>query len=212
MCLYTPFLKAVSSDSLVTIKGYYITRFDKKEIENFYNQKISRIRDNLYFTNIDYKSISTFLPCQIEDRILLDKKSIYEKIVTISNLNKDTVYYIPTAKYFEEYIYKISGKKIDLSREICLLNEVKYSYPYYVERNGSNNLYKCVYIECKALQVSLSNTEENRFKIDLDIDAINRNLKQINIFFLIDIITYTPYVNILELEKWYPYEKDSISD
>lgn len=94
---------------------------------------------------------------------------------------------------------------MDLSKEICLLQDVGYSYPFYFSENTNNYLYKCVYLEGEALRKYLPNTEDNRFMIDLDIDAVNKRALNINVFFLINITNYTPFINIKGLKQWYPY-------
>ena len=207
LCLI-PQSKAANRDSLIEISGYYIIRFDKKEINDSFSQKINKMKDSSFLINIDLRSTSFFIPLQIGDNFIMDEKSVYKSIDSMTNLNRDTIFFIPVTKYFEKYIENTFNKKVDLSKEICLLQEVNRSLPYYAKDDESDFLYKFVHLKGQALKTSLPNTVENRFKIDLSIDSVNRESNEIDIYFLVDIADYSHCMDIFGLYKWYPYIND----
>lgn len=196
-------LNANILDSLHIIKGYYITRYLKKEILSFYEGKIAQI-DNMSFSiPIDFEHKSFFIPLSIDGVKIKNDSNLLKEY----SMNKDTIFYLPLNKRVEKYIEYLFNKEISLSKSISILSEVKKSFPYYVIDEDENYLYKCVYIEGESWSKRIENARENLFILDLDIDAINHNSLEIQLYFIVDIIYYTPFVNMAHLKEWYPYLK-----
>lgn len=194
-------------DSLINIKGYYVTRFLKEEIFNSYNQKINKLKGKLYTTPIDYKAISFFIPLCIENRTI-NKENEFVKIISIeNNLHKDTIYYLPISKEIETYIKKAFNSNIDLSKEICIFSEAVKISPYYIDPNENKYLYKCIFIDGEFMKTIISNTELGRFPFHLDIDSVDKNIQFIDLFFLVKINSYSTIVKFKALKEWVPYNE-----
>ena len=196
---------AYGKKTTVYIKGYYVTRYVKNEIQDHYVQKVRRAEGKSHKTYIDFMEYSYFIPIQIGRDTILSKESIHESIIMINDLSKDSIYFLPRIQYYEEYLYDIFKKNIDLTKELCLFSDLAKSYPYYLSQLSEKYIYKCIYIEGEALTKVLENTEQNRYKAHLDGALVNLKSPFFTVFFLIDIKKYTPFVNIHGLEQWYPY-------
>lgn len=199
LCSYSQCL-----DSLVSIKGYYITQFLKDEISSFYNQKTNKAKGESYSIHIDFKQISFFVPTQINHTSTFNEENIVEHFST-DKISKDSIFYIPTDKNIEKYIKRVFDLEIDMSREICILSEAMRISPYYVIDGDDKYMYKCVYIESCAKQKIIQNEEKERFKINLDVYSVNRKSPYLNLFFVTEIKNYNPIVDIPRLKKWFPY-------
>lgn len=191
-------------DSLVSIKGYYITQFSKSEIEFSYNQKINMVRGESYSTPLDYKQASFFVPIQINNTPVLDVKNILEHFST-DKISRDSIFYIPTDKMVEQYVKSMIGVKIDVSREICIISEITRSSQYYTINGHDTFLYKCAYIEGSARQKTIKNEERERFKVNLDIYSVNRKSSYLDLFFITEIKNYSLVIDITGLQRWLPY-------
>ncbi|GAB6013541.1 hypothetical protein, partial [Viscerimonas tarda] len=135
---------AQNVDSLIDIKGYYITVFAKQEIVFSYEQKIKKARGVSYATPIDYKQFSFFVPIQIGDKLVCEKDMISE--LFLHYLQTDSVYVVVNALN-KDILKSINILTTDISKETCILSNAMQFSPYY-EINGDNNsLYKCTYIE-----------------------------------------------------------------
>lgn len=193
-----------SLDSLISIKGYYITQFLKDEISFSYNQKINKIKEESYSIPVDFKQISFFVPTQINNIRTSDEENIVEYFST-NKISKDSIFYLPTDKNIEKYIKRMFDLEIEISREICILSEAMRISPYYVIDGDDKYIYKCVYIEGCAKQKTIQNEEKERFKINLDIYSVNRKSPYLNLFFVTQIKNYNPIIDIPNLKKWVPY-------
>ncbi|MFT4070387.1 MAG: hypothetical protein QM654_00520 [Dysgonamonadaceae bacterium] len=193
-----------SIDSLVDIKGYYITRFLKDEISFSYDQKIKRYKGESYSIPIDYSQMSFFIPSMIGGKPICNEN--ITNIMSIEkNLNKDSIYFLPLSKQEEKYIKKISNSKVDLSKDICILSEVKKLSPYYIDRENDKYLYKIVFIDGSALQHTIPNQEKDRFPFYLNIHSVNKSAQFITLFFINNINSYSGIPIIEGLEEWFPY-------
>lgn len=199
LCSYSQCL-----DSLVSIKGYYITQFLKDEISFSYGQKINKIKGESHSILVDFKQVSFFVPTQINQVSTFHQKNIV-KYFSTNQISKDSIYYIPTDKNIEKYIKQIFDLKIDISKEICVLYEAMRISPYYVIDGDDKYIYKCIYIEGCAKQKTIQNEEKERFKINLDVYSINRKSPYLNLFFVTEIKNYNPIVDIPKLTQWLPY-------
>lgn len=189
----------------VSIKGYYVTRFLKEEISFSYEQKIKKIRGESFSTPIDYTQISFFIPVCIDDSLIIENKDILKRVTTENNMNKDSLYYLPTSNRIKPYIKHLFNVEYDLSKEISILSEVGRLSPYYIDDESNKYLYKCFFINGCAIKRTIENIEKNRFPINLDIYSVNRESQFIDLFFITRINSYTSIVNIEGLREWFPY-------
>lgn len=193
-----------NTDSLVNIKGYYITRFLKKEISFSYNQKIRRMKGESYNTPIDYTKTSFFIPSIINNDTI-NHGNMLNVIPFENNLQKDSIYYLPVSKREEKHINKISKLNTDLSKEICMLSEARDLYPYYIDDKNNTFLYKILFIEGCAMQHIIPNQERYRFPFYLDVSSVNKSSEFIALFFITNIKYYSGISNIEGLKEWFPY-------
>lgn len=199
---------ALDSDSLIYIKGYYVTQFLKKEISFSYEQKIKKMRGESYSIPIDYTKLSFFIPIEVGSEKVVNAEVLSNKNLSVSMVSLDSLFFLPTNKRTENYILKMFGKKSDLSRDICILSEFGRLSPYYSFANDSIHLYKCVYLESWALEKRVLNIESERVKVFLDIDSVNRKSKYLTLFFMTKIAFYTPIIDIEGTTFWMPYTAD----
>ena len=205
LLLALSFTMVYGKKSTVNIKGYYVTRYVKSEMQDYYVQKVRRAEGKSHKTYIDFMALSYFIPIQIGGDTILSKQSIPEKIIIYNDSSKDSIYFLPKAKSYEEYFYRIFKKNIDLTKEICLFSDLAKSYPYYLSQLSEKYIYKCIYLEGEAFFSVLENTEPNRYNAELGGETINLKSPFFTVFFMTNIKKYTPFVNIPGLEQWYPY-------
>ena len=201
-------ISASHSDSLIYIKGYYVTQFLKSEISHSFEQKIKKRRKETYSIPIDYTQISFFVPTEVDSKIVVGEEEMSNKYLSISYVSMDTLFFLPTNEAAAEYVFKLLGKKDDLSRDICILSEVRRFSPYYSFEHDSLHLYKCVYLEGWALKKRIPNIESERFKLFIDIDWVNREAKFLTLFFIRKIKSYTPLINMAGVTSWFPFLED----
>ena len=194
-----------SLDSLVNIKGYYVTRLLKNEISDSYNQKIKRLNDESYSTPIDYKMVSFFMPFCIDNETINDNSNFIKIISVENNLDKDSIYFLPVSKQIEKYMKKALNINVTLSKEICIFSESWGFSPYYISLNNDQYLYKLMYIDAEFLKTTILNTEEARFPFYLDAYSVNRTSQSIDLFFILKINFYSTNINIEKLKEWVPY-------
>ena len=194
-----------SADSLINIKGYYVTRFLKDEISFSFNQKINKLNGESYSTPIDYEKTSFFIPLSINNSLI--KNDITTIMSFENNLNKDSIYYLPTSKQIEKYVERVFNLNNDFSKEICIFSEADKFSPYYINTDNDRFLYKFIYIEGFALKKPLLNTEENRFRLHLDIYSVNKESQFIELFFIVKIESYSTIINLEGLKEWVPYNE-----
>jgi len=194
-----------NADSIVNIKGYYVTRLIKDEISFYYDQKINRINGESYSTSIDYSTVSFFVPMSINNGAVNHINDLVNIIPYENNLYKDSIYYLPLSKQSENYIKKALNLDIVLSKEICIFSEYGRISPYYINTNDDKYLYKCMFIDGDAMKITILNTEEKRFPFHLDIYSVNRKSQSIDLFFIVKVNTYSTIVDTEGLKEWVPY-------
>jgi len=193
------------ADSVINIKGYYVTRFLKDEISFSYNQKINKINGESYSTPIDYRTVSFFIPLSIDGHVINHMNDLANIISCESNLHKDSIYYLPVSKQSEKYIKEATNLDVILSKEICIFSEVGRISPYYINTNTDKYLYKIMFINGEVLKATVMNTARKRAYLGLDIDNVNKNSPSIELFFIIKINSYSTILNNEGLKEWVPY-------
>lgn len=190
-------------DSLVDIKGYYVTYYLKQEIVFAYEQKIKKERKESYGTPIDYTQYSCFIPVQIGEKNICEKNMIIEKILNYAQT--DSVYYVIPHRHYNDFLKEINVVTTDISKETCILSEYWNFSPYY-EINGNNEfLFKCVYIEGYALHKYNQEFDKKRQDYLWMMFQGNKYRENREFFFIVKINDYTPYIEIPNLKKWLPY-------
>ncbi|TSJ38706.1 hypothetical protein FO440_19570 [Mucilaginibacter corticis] len=195
-------VRAGDLDSLISIKGYYITKISKADIVNYYKQKLREQKGKSFFVMTDIEHTSFFLPVQIEGKVLLNADNLKDQIKHHNDFNKDTLFYMPLSKRSEEYIKYLSKKEIDLSKVISLFNQFPGKGFYFTIKSHNDYLYKCVYLEAYAQYFEVENNSINRLKIDADIDAVNRNAAKINLYLITKVAKYNVDVKPKGLNVW----------
>ena len=139
LCLY-----AQSVDTLIDIRGYYVTAFVKQEIVFAYEQKKNKELGLPHSYPIDYKQFSYFIPVQIGKKNICDKGKIFEKMS--GRAQNDTVYIIPNTQNIN-LLKSINIIKSDISAETFILSNAMLLSPYYEIINNDSSLFRCTYIE-----------------------------------------------------------------
>ena len=197
------FCFAQDTDSLIKVKGYYVTRYLKPEIIFSYEQKIKKERKESYATPIDYTQFSFFVPVQIGSEIVCEEDAVAEKFLDQTHSN--SICYVIPHKHYNDFLKKINVINTDVSKETCILSEIWSLSPYY-EASGNNEfLFKCIYMEGYVLRKHIKEIEEHWQNYLCYMLNGSTNKKDIEFFFIVKINDYTPYIEIPELKKWFPY-------
>jgi hypothetical protein len=188
-------------DSLINIKGYYVTVFSKQEIVFSYEQKIKKEKGEFYSTPIDYETRRFFIPVQVGNKIVCEKDMLIEKF--LNPLPSDSTYVIPNGEY--DFLKRINIIKEDVFKETCIRNTGMGFSPYYEVSVNNNSLFKIVYIEGYARHKRIYEIEEKWQNYLWNIFCYDKKTENIEFFFIVKINDYTPYIEISDLKKWLPY-------
>ena len=189
-------------DTLIDIKGYYVTVFLKQEIVFSYEQKIKKEKGLSYEIPIDYKQSSFFIPMQVGNKIVCEKEMIAEKI--LNYVQNDSVCVILN-------MHNINLLKVmnliaaDVSKEICILSSAMRFSPYYEIIGNETVLFTCTYIEGNALHRPIEAIEKKWQNYLLNMCFIDKKMENAEFFFIVKINDYTPYIEVPKVKKWLPY-------
>ncbi len=189
-------------DTLIGIKGYYVTVFSKQEIVFSYEQKIKKEKGVSYSTPIDFTTKSFFIPVQVENKIVNEKNMITENILNYTQ--NDSIYVIPRGQH-NDLLKQMNVLTTDVYIETCILSNAMSFSPYYEIRGNNNSLFKITYIEGYAQHKTILQIEEKWQNYLWDMFCYNKKTEKIEFFFIEEITDYTPYIEIPELKKWLPY-------
>ena len=197
------FCFAQDIDSLIEIKGYYVTRYLKHEISFSYEQKIKKEKGESYAIPMDYTQSSFFIPVQVGNKVVCEHEAIVEEF--LNYVQNDSIYYVIPHKHYNDLFKKINTGSMNISKETCILSEYWNFSPYY-EVSGKNEfLFKCIYIEGYALHKYNQEFDKKRKDYLWSIFQGNEYKESREFFFIAKINNYTPYIKIPELKKWLPY-------
>lgn len=198
-CIY-----AQDIDSLIDIKGYYVTIFSKNEIVFSYEQKIKKEMGLSFETPIDYKQLSYFIPVQVGNKIVCEKEVVADKI--LSSMQNDSIYYVIPHWHYNDILKKMDIINRDVSREMCIFAEsMNHLSPYYEVRDNNNYLFKCIYIEGYAIHKYNQEFDKKRRDYLWSIFQGNKYIENREFFFIVKINNYTPYIKAPKVKKWLPY-------
>jgi hypothetical protein len=189
-------------DTLIDIKGYYVTIFSKQEIIFSYEQKIKKEKGLSYAIPIDYKQSSFFIPLQVGNKLVCENGMIIEKILNYAQ--NDSVYVIINAHNID-LLKKINIVTADVSKETCILSNAMRFSPYYEIIGNDKVLFNCTYIEGYALHKPIEAIEKKWQNYLLDIYFIDTKMENAEFFFIVEINDYTPYIEVPKIKKWLPY-------
>jgi len=205
LCHIQPCISAQDIDSLIDIKGYYVTVFSKQEIVFSYEQKIKKEKGECYSIPIDFTIMSFFIPIQIGNKIICEKDTIIGGF--LNPTQTDSLYVIPHVHY-DDLLKKINAVTTDISKGTCILSESMHLSPYYEINGNDTSLFKCTYIEGYAQHKNIQDIEYKwRTYLLLNLLYYGKKTENIEFFFIVKIDNYTPYIEISELKKWLPYLK-----
>ena len=191
-------------DSLIEIKGYYVTRYLKKEIVFYYEQQIKEERGESYEMLVDYDRYSVFVPIQVGEKIVCETDSITKAFLDFKSY--DSVYVSLNNRLNNNFLKKMNIITTDISKEVCIISNFERFSPYYeYEIDNSNTLFKCMYIEGYAVHKHIQEIEKKwqyHFYRYFNKDKQNENVE---FFFIVKINNYTPYIELPRLKKWLPY-------
>lgn len=201
-CCIQYYIFAQDIETLIDIKGYYVTVFSKQEIVFGYEQQIKRQKGQSYSTPIDYNSFSIFIPVQVGNKIVCKEKMIIERI--LRNVKNDSIYVLPDT-HNKDLLKKIKVITSDISREICILQNALRFSPYYEISSNDSSLFRCTYIEGSAKHMNIRQIEKEWQDYLLNICLIDKRNEDPEFFFILKINNYTPYIENLKLKKWLPF-------
>jgi len=197
LCLY-----AQDVDTLIDIKGYYVTSFVKQEIIFAYEQKMNKELGLPYSYPIDYKQFSFFIPVQVDKKIICDKEMVFEKM--LSRVQNDTVYVIPNTQNIS-LLKSINIIKPDISAETFILSNAMLLSPYYEIIGNDSSLFHCTFIEGYAQYKHIRTIDKKWQNYLLNICFIDKKTDKLEFFFIVKINKYTPYIELPQFKKWLPY-------
>ena len=197
------FCFAQDIDSLVEIKGYYVTRYLKHEIVFAYEQDIKREKRESYATPIDYTQSSFFVPIQIGEKIVCKTDMLTERF--LNHIQNDSVYYVIPHRHYNDFLKEINVITTDVSKETCIRNAGMDFSPYYEVSGNNEFLFKCFYMEGHALYKDNQEFDKKRKDYLWSMFQGNKYKENREFFFIVEITDYTPYIEIPELKKWLPY-------
>lgn len=203
LCHIQSSMFAQDVDSLIGIRGYYVTVFSKQEIVFSYEQKVKKEKGESYSIPIDYSHSSFFIPVQIGNKIVCKDDMITDSFLNNVH-NNDSIYAIPR-RSDNDFLKKINAVTMDVSKETVLFSEAMRFSPYYKVRGNDNFLFNCVYIEGYAQHKTIQQIEEKWQQLLLSMFGIGKKPENQEFFFIVKITDYTPYPEIQRLEKWLPY-------
>lgn len=189
-------------DSLITIKGYYVTAIQKQDVEFSFEQQIQKAEGKSFSIPIDSKQNSYFIPVQVGNKNICDKNLVIEKFQ--KNEQNDSIYVIPNAHNIGA-LEKIHIVQASIYKEIFILSNALRLSPYYEICGNSNLLFRCTYIEGYAIRRNIKDIEKEWQNYLLNICFIDKKMEDATFFFIVKINNYTPYIEVPKLKKWLPY-------
>ena len=202
LCYVQSCMYSQDIDSLISIKGYYVTVFSKQDIVFSYEQQIKREEGKSYSSSIDYKQFSFFIPMQVGNKIVCEKDIVLEKF--LRNGQNDSIYVIPNAHNIG-ILKTIKILTSDVSKETCILSNALLLSPYYEISGNDNYLFHCTYVEGYARHMHIQEIEKEWQDYLLNICFIDKKMENAEFFFIVKINNYTPYIEVPKLKKWLPY-------
>ena len=190
---------ATDKDSLI-VKGYYLERFYKNEIQDLYCQKRNMLEGKSCNIPVDVTTYKIFFPTLIGK----EKKDIFPNITfDISANNNDSLYIIPDRNNIK--ILKTSGLASNANlASYCILScGIDFS-PYYIFGNDDRFLYKCLYIEGYVKHINIHSVPTEWQNYILDMFSNSSNVKNQELYVFNKIKNYNPYIDDYRFHIWIP--------
>lgn len=177
--------------------------YNRTDIEQAFVQKMRSAEGKSSTTFIDFETSSFFLPIQIGNTPMCEFGTIEKEKNRFSH--NDSVFIFP----HESDIGLM--KELNLATNnivyvpLILSNAINMS-PYYIIDDNKQYMYKSVYIEGYAIHKDIQNVEKKWRSYLLNGRQKDGNAHQ-DIYFIDQIIDYTPYIENKRFKKWLPYSK-----
>lgn len=175
----------VFSQDTVYLKGYYIERYNKKEILLNEQNKSLKSGGRSYEVMIDYKMQPFFLTTKVNSNLTLMKEDDIESLLC-SNLdykNLEVFKFPPFNDYIQSYFDTLN---IHVRNTEFIIDQ-----DYYINEKDNVYLYKLYHIEGYALRVKLENDYLNSktyitlaTEWDIIPTIINRNIPSFYVYLL----------------------------
>lgn len=185
-------------DSLIEIKGYYVIFYSKQEVVYTYN---AHLKGGMGSSSPHY---SFFVAIEIGDKVVCEEEMITKKILSYKRSDTDTIYVMPDESY-NNFLYQINMVTTDVSKETNIKRSSIGFSPYYEVNENNEFLFKCIYIEGYALHRHIQEIEKKRQRYFWHICRGGDYNENAEIFFIVKIDNYTPYIELPHLKKWLPY-------
>ncbi|MDR3327718.1 MAG: hypothetical protein LBT04_06300 [Prevotellaceae bacterium] len=200
-----------SSDTVVNIKGYFLTTYSKEDIIKGLEYKIMHKKTK---RNLDGMICVLYGECFVPsaiDSIFFDNETILKNIQKDFHYEKrDTFYYYPTGLSYE-YVCKFFKLKINddtLLWQKLIIDEARHHLsPYYQFVNMKKTVIKCVYLEGYAVKKTIPNNGEIA-RFEGSDEWTKKETNYVSLFILTKITNYTTIIDLPNLKVWYPYLED----
>lgn len=182
LCYIQSCMYSQDIDSLISIKGYYVTVFSKHDIVFSYEQQIKREEGQSYSASIDYKQFYFFIPMQVGNKIVCENDMVLEKF--LRNGQNDSIYVIPNAHNMG-ILKTIKILTSDVSKETCIMSNALLLSPYYEISGNNNYLFHCAYVEGYARHKHIQEIEKEWQDYLLNICFIDKKMENAEFFLLL---------------------------
>lgn len=185
------------------IKGYYFVIYNRAEIEETFVQEKRAAEGKSSRHMIDFEKSYFFLPIQIGNTPMCEFGTIENERNRFSS--NDSIFI-----FTHESDIRLM-KELNLATDNAvyvplILSEARKMSPYYIIDDNKQYMYKSVYIEGYAIHKDIQDVEKKWRSYLLDGRQKEGNAHQ-DIFFIDQIIDYTPYIENKRFKKWLPYTK-----
>lgn len=158
-----------------SVKGIYVIRYIKKEVEATVENEILKEEGQSYDRMVDLKKIVFFLP-NIDDSINLS-----DTIKKWIPFKQKRIYLLPINSRSKGYLEKFCPEKTELMELVALPQGE--SCVFYKLPEDEKYLYQIYYVEGNEIVIELENNEVNKIKLDLS-DEIDKTEKMFSVHFI----------------------------
>lgn len=181
----------VKSIDPVSLKGYWIRKAGKIDIENIKLNNENKLQGKSYSTAVDYKQELFFIPLDS----ITSKRNLASILNTKNNYYDKQVFFKPSEET-ELYIKKFCGIEQPIKSSPALYDENTY-YELRDAANQTNSyLYNVTYVEGEAFQCQVENSPSNKRYLSLSY-RVDPNLSKFDCFFIFKVnkLDYNPMLH-----------------
>jgi hypothetical protein len=195
---------SIYSQDTLFVKGYYINRFEKKEIQ--LKKRNEDLKAESHVIMIDYKMQSFFFSLNINSNIILMNEDEIEYVLC-SNVNYKNIEIYKFPPFNECINNYLVNENINNIGNIEFVKD----NDYYIHEKDSVYIYKIYKIEGSALRVKFDNDFQNKKKhINLAVEwniaptTINNNIPSFYVYFFYNYRIFNPLLPLKGFVKWMP--------